>query len=103
MSRDSLLEAIHRLKPARMLKSYLSKLFEISYSNGEVIFSVEGSQVRQPAKGQWTGIASCKYNYALSLTKFNPTTDPVRIEFVDGKIKIETMRIPATWIIPKGS
>lgn len=99
ISRESFLDAIQRLKPERMLKSYLSKELEISYSKGEAIFSVNGAQIKQPANGSWKGTVSFKYSYGLNFTKVKPTTDPVRIEFADEKLKIETSRIPATWKI----
>ncbi len=97
ISRDEFLDAILRLKPSRMLKSYLSKDLEISYSAGAACFNVNGAKVVQPAKGEWEGIVSVKYSYGLNFTKIKPINDPVRFEFENQILKIESARIPAKW------
>lgn len=51
LSRDDFLEAIKRLKPGRMLKSFQAKELHIGFDNGETIFCLEGATTRRPVRG----------------------------------------------------
>lgn len=98
ISRDDFLAAIKSLKPARVLKSYLSKELQIGLIDQEAVFCIEGVQVRHPAKGDWTGFASVKYGMLHAFLKVKPTDDPIRLAYEGQRLRVGTTRFGATWI-----
>ena len=98
LSREDFVDAIKRLKPGRMLKSFLLRELQIGFIDGEVIFAVEGASTRRPAKGQWDGFACLAYGMLFPYLKVKPDSDPVRLTFDAGRLKIGTTRINARWI-----
>ena len=98
MSRKDFVDAIKRLKPARMLKQYLGREIQIGLINGEAAFCVNGAQTRRVAKGEWQGFVCFNYGHAFSLTKVQPVNDPVRLEFAEDRLSIESFKMPATWV-----
>jgi hypothetical protein len=98
LTREDFLSALKRLKPGRMLKSYLTKELQIGLLNGEAVFCIEGAQTRRPATGQWTGFACVSYGLLLPFLKVPPDADPVRITFDDGRLRIGTVRFSSRWI-----
>ena len=105
LSRDDFLDAIRRLQPARMLKSYLNKELQIGWHEGQAMFSVEGAHNFHQARGQWTGFVCVPFAMVLPYLKVPPVSDPVRLVFEDGVLQIGTTRIKARrvaisrWII----
>lgn len=98
LSRDDFLEAIKRLKPGRMLKSYQAKELQIGLDGEEAIFCIEGAITRRPARGAWNGFACISYGLLLPYLKVKPETERVRIVFDQGRLKIGTARFPAGWV-----
>jgi len=98
LSRDDFLEAIKRLKPGRMLKSYHAKELQIGLDNGEAIFCIEGAITRRSAQGAWNGFACISYGMLLPYLKVKPETERVRLVFDQGRLKIGTARFQARWI-----
>jgi len=98
LKRDDFLDAINRLKPKRLLKSYAILELQISFLNSEVIFCVNGAETKKPAIGEWSGFVCLRYGLLLPFLKIKPQSDPLKIEYVDAKIKIETARLTAKWI-----
>lgn len=96
--RDDFLEAIKRLKPGRMLKSYQAKELQIGLDGEEVIFCIEGATTRRPARGAWNGFACISYGMLLPYLKVKPETERVHLVFDQGRLKIGTARFQARWI-----
>ena len=98
IKKDDFLDAIKRLKPTRMPKSYALLELQIAFQNGEAIFCVSGAETRRPARGEWKGFVCVRYGLLLPFLKIKPVADPVKIEYVDSKIKIEITKLSARWI-----
>lgn len=98
LSRDDFLDAIKRLKPDRMLKSYRDKELQIGLEGGEVIFCIDGATTRHPASGNWNGIACIAYGMLLTYLRVKPLTEHVHLVFDQGRLKIGTARFNARWI-----
>ncbi len=98
LSRDDFLEAIKRLKPGRMLKSYQTKELQIGLDGEEAIFCIEGATPRRPAQGSWHGFACISYGLLLPYLKVKPEAERVRLVFDQGRLKIGTARFQARWI-----
>jgi hypothetical protein len=98
IARKAFIASIRRLKPARTLKSMLNQEIQVGFINDEAVFCINGAQTRCPAKGDWPGFVCFNFGHALSYTRVPPVNDPVRLEFVNDRLRIETSRIPATWI-----
>lgn len=98
LSRNDFLDAIKQIKPGRMLKSFLLRELQIGLVNGEAIFAVEGASTRRPAQGCWNGFACLAYGMLYPYIKVRPDTDPVRLTFENGRLKIGTTRFQARWI-----
>lgn len=96
--RDDFLEALKRLKPGRMLKSFQTKEVQIGLDNGEAIFCIEGATTRRPASGAWNGFACISYGMLLPYLKVKPETGRVRLVFDQGRLKIGTTRYQARWV-----
>ncbi len=98
LDREDFLEAIKRLKPGRMLKSYQAKELQIGFEGDEVIFCIEGATTRRPARGAWNGFACLSYGTLLPYLKVKPETVRVHLVFEHGRLKIGTARFQARWI-----
>jgi len=98
LDRDDFLDAIRRLKPSRMLKSYQAKELQIGFDGAEVTFCIEGATTRRPAQGAWNGFACISYGMLLPYLKVKPETERMRLVFHNGRLKIGTARLQARWI-----
>ncbi len=98
LTRDDFLDAIKRLKPARMPKSYALKELQIGLVKEEAIFCIEGATTQRPASGVWNGFACVSYGMLLPFLKFKPEGDRVRLVFDQGRLKIGSTRFQARWI-----
>jgi len=98
LSREDFVDGIKRLKPGRMLKSFLLRELQIGFIDGEVIFAVEGASTSRPAKGQWDGFVCLAYGMLFPYLKVKPDSDPVRLTFDAGRLKIGTTSFNARWI-----
>lgn len=98
ISRDDFLDAIKRLKPGRMLKSFSLKELQIGLVNEEAIFCIEGATTRRPASGVWNGFACVSYGMLLPYLKVKPEGDPVRLGFDQGRLRIGPARFQSRWI-----
>ncbi len=98
LSRDDFLDAIKRLKPGRMLKSFALKELQIGLVKEEAVFCIEGATTRRPASGVWNGFACVSYGMLLPYLKVKPEVDRVRLELDQGRLRIGTTRFPSRWI-----
>jgi hypothetical protein len=98
LTRDDFLSALKKLKPGRMLKSYLGRELQIGLLNNEGVFCIDGAQTRRPAHGDWSGFVCVTYGMLLPFLKVPPDADPLRITFEGGRLRIGTMRMAARWI-----
>ncbi len=97
IGRDDFVDAIRRLKPERVLKTVLKREIQIGFDRGEAVFNVNGAETRRAAKGKWPGYVSFNFGRALTYTEVLPATDPVRLEFIDDRLRIDSSRLAATW------
>ncbi|MDO8714243.1 MAG: hypothetical protein Q7K13_07180 [Polynucleobacter sp.] len=95
--RDTFVNAIKQLKPQTKVKKFLTLELEISFNNGEACFDMGGLMKKIPASAEWDGYAVVPMNFIFSFTKIQPSNDPVRIEFIDQKFKIETSKVSSKW------
>lgn len=91
------LEAIRTLRPTSTARHARTDL-QIGMIGGEAVFGISDRETRCDARGNWPGVGRFRFQYALSFLKVKPTTDPVRLEFSEGKLRIESVRFPATWV-----
>jgi hypothetical protein len=98
IGRKDFVDAIRRLKPGRMTKSMLHREIQIGFIADEAVLCINGAETRRAANGDWPGFVGFNFGHALSYTKVQPIHDPVRLEFKQDRLRIETSRIPATWI-----
>ncbi|MGE5815506.1 MAG: hypothetical protein ACM36C_13540 [Acidobacteriota bacterium] len=97
LSQAGFLEAIRTLKPKGPLRRARIDL-QIGLVGREAIFGISDRETRCDARGNWPGVARFAFQYATSFLKVKPAMDPVRIEFSDGRLRIESVRFPARWI-----
>jgi hypothetical protein len=81
-----------------MLKAYPTKELQIGLDGGEALFSIEGAIIRRPASGNWRGFACLPYGMLLSFLKVKPANDPVRLELIDGRLRVGTSSFKAQWV-----
>ncbi len=98
LSRDDFVDAIRRLKPGRMLKSYERKELQIGLVVGEALFCIDGAITRRPASGVWNGFACVSYGLLLPYLKVKPEGDRVRLEFNQERLRIGSARFQSRWI-----
>jgi hypothetical protein len=98
ISTDDFLDAIKRLKPGRMLKSYMTKELQIGFLKDEAVFCIEGAQTRRPARGKWNGFVCISYGMMIPYLKVKPETETVRLTFKDGRLSIGITRFKVQWI-----
>jgi len=98
ISTDDFLDAIKRLKPGRMLKSYMTKELQIGFLKDEAVLCIEGAQTRRPARGKWNGFVCISYGMMIPYLKVKPETETVRLTFKDGRLSIGITRFKVQWI-----
>lgn len=98
ISTDDFLDAIKRLKPGRMIKSYMTKELQIGFLKDEAVFCIEGAQTRRPARGKWNGFVCISYGMMIPYLKVKPETETVRLTFKDGRLSIGITRFKVQWI-----
>jgi hypothetical protein len=98
ISTDDFLDAIKRLKPGRMLKSYMAKELQIGFLKDEAVFCIEGAQTRRPARGHWNGFVCISYGMMIPYLKVKPETENLRLTFKDGRLSIGFTRFKVQWI-----
>lgn len=91
------LAAIKTIKPHRVNAAAKLSECQLGYVAGEAVFCVNGVQTRRPAAGNWPGFASFRLEYLLAFLKVPPAGDQVVIRYADGKAKIASIYVPATW------
>ncbi len=98
IDRKDFLDALKRLKPGRMLKSFLTKELQIGFLKNEAVFCIEGAQTRRPAKGQWNGFVCLPYGLLLPYLKVKPDTAVIRLTYLGGRLSLGVSRYKAKWI-----
>ena len=96
-----LLKAIEKLMPGKItrinkksnseLKVFLRLVenkLEISTLYSKAIFSI--------VDGDWDDYVSFEFKFLMSLIKFPPTNQQIKISYADKKIKIDTLIFPAS-------
>jgi hypothetical protein len=92
-------DALKRLKPKRGGKATIAQLeTQISLIDDEAVIVVNGALTKCDGSGDWRGFVCLSYGFLLPFTKIKPNADRLRLEYADGKLKIETAKITALWI-----
>ncbi len=96
---DDFVNALKGLKPKTNSPNKLMNLeAQISYENSEALIVINGGLTKCPAKGKWQGFVCLKFGYLVPFIKIKPTSEIVKIEFEEEKIKIDSAKFSATWI-----
>lgn len=98
LGRGDFLEALACLRPRRVSKTHLLKELQIGLVRGEAVFSMEGVESRQPARGQWGGIACMSYGMLYRFLRYPPETDAVRLVYDGRKLQLGNSRFDAMWV-----
>ncbi len=92
-------DALKRLKPKRGGKAAIAQLeTQISMMDSEAVIVVNGALTKCPGSGDWRGFVCLNYGFLLPFTKIKPNNERLRLEYADGKLKIETAKITALWV-----
>ena len=92
------LSTFRRLRPGRATKKDLASELQIGMDSMAAVFCVEGVETRCPARGDWQGFVRIPYRFIHPLVKVPPTTNPVRLAFADGRLRIASMTFAAHWV-----
>lgn len=95
ISRIFLLHAIDSLK--RVRKGQEKKYIFLWMDGAEICFTIDRPTIRYPGTGSCPGTIVISFEYLLSLLKVNPLGTPVRFEFIDNKVHMESARWPASF------
>ena len=76
----------------------LASELQIGMDSMAAVFCVEGVETRCPARGDWQGFVRIPYRLIHPLVKVPPTTNPVRLAFSDGRLRIASMSFAADWV-----
>jgi len=97
ISRTFLLHAIDSIK--RVKKGQEKKDLLMWFEGGEVCMGIDyRPTIKYPGEGNCPGTIRVPFHYMLTLLKVEPVNTPVRFEFVDGKIHMESARWPAVFM-----
>jgi hypothetical protein len=95
------LKAIEKLMPEKLNRSNkksnseLKVFFRLVENNLEI--STRYSKAILPiASGGWEDYVSFEFKFLMSLNKFPPTNEQIKILYADKKIKIDTLIFPAS-------
>jgi hypothetical protein len=95
ISRIFLLHAIDSLK--RVRKGQEKKNMFLWMDGAEICFTIDRPTIRYPGAGFCPGTIVISFQYLLSLLKVNPLNTPVRFEFINDKLQMESARWPASF------
>lgn len=97
ISRPFLLHAIDSLK--RVRKGQEKKEMMLWLEGSEVCMGIDyRPTIKYPGSGHCHGTLRVPFNYMLTVLKVEPLNTPVRFEFMDNKIHMESARWPATFL-----
>ena len=95
------LEAIEVLMPAKLTRSNKKsnselKVFFRLVENKLEISTLYSKAILPIANGDWDDYVSFEFKFFISLIKFPPTNEQIKILYADKKIKIDTLIFPAS-------
>ena len=97
INRAFLLHAIDSIK--RVRKGQEKKDLLLWFEGGEVCMGIDyRPTIKYPGEGNCPGTIRVPFHYMLTLLKVEPVNTPVRFEFVEGKVHMESARWPATFV-----
>jgi predicted RNA-binding Zn-ribbon protein involved in translation (DUF1610 family) len=98
LGRVDLRRALRLLKPSRQSTARAQGELQLGFNDGEALFCLPARQTRCKADGYWPGLARFSFRHALLFGTFKNTDPVARIEFLDGYVRLETLKVPATFV-----
>jgi hypothetical protein len=101
LATKDLLKAIEVLMPEKLTSinkksnSELKVFFRLVENKLEVS-TLYAKAICNVAEGKWDNYVSFEFKFLMSLIKFPPTNEQVKILYADKKIKIDTLIFPAS-------
>jgi hypothetical protein len=98
---NDFLKAIEVLMPAKLTRSNKKsnselKVFFRLVENKLEISTLYSKAILPIANGDWDDYVSFEFKFLMSLIKFPPTNEQMKILYADKKIKIDTLIFPAS-------
>ncbi len=90
--------ALKRLAPKRIAVATRAGELYIGKSAADAVFCIKGALTRCPlVDSDWKGFASVNFGMATSLIKAPPPGEFVTLKSSDGRLRIDTLSLAATW------
>ena len=95
------LKAIETLMPSKLTRSNKKsnselKVFFRLVENNLEISTLYSKAICPVVDGNWDDYVSFEFKFLMSLIKFPPTNEQIKILYADKKIKIDTLIFPAS-------
>ncbi|MFO1432657.1 MAG: hypothetical protein U1F76_21435 [Candidatus Competibacteraceae bacterium] len=96
---NDFIDAVKSLKVGRKLgkRNLNNEEAVFGFSDQELVVEAVGAQRRMRANGTWQGRVHLAFLYVDALRRAPPTQDPLQIRFANGKLRIGTTVLPASW------
>ena len=92
-----LLDALQSLRPRGRSSRHDDAEVRLGLIEGEAVVSTVGREERFEATGLWPGYASCSLRQMFAFLKLELASDTIQVQYGDGKLRVQTLRIPARW------